>query len=52
MANLWSPHQLITIGIYTPLYSYSLFLPTIVQGLGYTNNTAQLMVNETLQRYS
>ncbi|KAI8251904.1 putative transporter [Colletotrichum sp. SAR11_239] len=38
-----SPRQLITIGIYTPLYSYSLFLPTIVQGLGYTNNTAQLM---------
>ncbi|KAH0442998.1 major facilitator superfamily transporter [Colletotrichum camelliae] len=36
-------HMLITIGIYTPLYSYSLFLPTIVQGLGYTNNTAQLM---------
>ncbi|TDZ28751.1 putative transporter [Colletotrichum spinosum] len=36
-------HMLITIGIYTPLYSYSLFLPTIVSGLGYTNNTAQLM---------
>jgi MFS family permease len=33
----------ITIGIYTPLYSFSLFLPTIVSGLGYTNNTAQLM---------
>jgi MFS family permease len=29
--------------IYTPLYSYSLFLPTIVKTLGYTNNTAQLM---------
>jgi MFS family permease len=33
----------ITIGVYTPLYSFSLFLPTIVQGLGYTNETAQLM---------
>lgn len=28
---------------YTPLYSVSLFLPTIVRTLGYTNNTAQLM---------
>ena len=28
---------------YTPLYSISLFLPTIVKSLGYTNNTAQLM---------
>lgn len=36
-------HMLITIGIYTPLYSISLFLPTIVKTLGYTNNTAQLM---------
>jgi sugar phosphate permease len=36
-------HMFITIGIYTPLYSFSLFLPTIVQGLGYTNETAQLM---------
>ncbi|TQN70360.1 putative transporter, partial [Colletotrichum shisoi] len=36
-------HMFITIGIYTPLYSYSLFLPTIVSGLGYTNETAQLM---------
>jgi len=34
---------LITIGIFTPLYCISLFLPTIVKGLGYTNNTAQLM---------
>lgn len=34
----------ITIGIYTPLYSFSLFLPTIVAGLGtYDANTAQLM---------
>ncbi|KAH7145986.1 major facilitator superfamily transporter [Dactylonectria macrodidyma] len=33
----------ITISIYTPLYSYSLFLPTIVRTLGYSNETAQLM---------
>ncbi|KAF1814745.1 major facilitator superfamily transporter [Eremomyces bilateralis CBS 781.70] len=36
-------HMFITIGIYTPLYSFSLFLPTIVKTLNYTNNTAQLM---------
>lgn len=54
-------HMFITIGIYTPLYSISLFMPTIVRGkfesssqicrhladtrtgLGYTNETAQLM---------
>lgn len=36
-------HMFITIGIYTPLYSFSLFLPTIVKTLGYTNETAQLM---------
>jgi len=36
-------HMFITIGIYTPLYSVSLFMPTIVKGLGYTNETAQLM---------
>ncbi|PNS19670.1 hypothetical protein CAC42_7514 [Sphaceloma murrayae] len=36
-------HMFITIGIYTPLYSISLFLPTIVRTLGYTNETAQLM---------
>lgn len=36
-------HMLITIGIYTPLYSYSLFIPTIVRDLGYSNETAQLM---------
>jgi hypothetical protein len=33
----------ITTGIFTPLYCISLFLPTIVKGLGYTNNSAQLM---------
>ncbi|EKG14584.1 Major facilitator superfamily [Macrophomina phaseolina MS6] len=36
-------HMFITIGIYTPLYSISLFMPTIVRGMGYTNNSAQLM---------
>ncbi|EKD13341.1 uncharacterized protein L3040_002798 [Drepanopeziza brunnea f. sp. 'multigermtubi'] len=36
-------HMLITIGIYTPLYSVSLFLPTIVKNMGYTNETSQLM---------
>lgn len=36
-------HMFITIGIYTPLYSFSLFLPTIVKTLGYSNTTAQLM---------
>jgi len=33
----------ITIGIFTPLYCISLFLPTIIKELGYTNNNAQLM---------
>ncbi|PQK12203.1 hypothetical protein BB8028_0003g08200 [Beauveria bassiana] len=36
-------HMFITIGIYIPLYSISVFLPTIVKGLGYTNEVAQLM---------
>ncbi|KAF8157195.1 major facilitator superfamily domain-containing protein [Crassisporium funariophilum] len=36
-------HMLITIGIYAPLYSISLFLPTIVKNMHYTNNQAQLM---------
>ncbi|KAF2178492.1 major facilitator superfamily transporter [Zopfia rhizophila CBS 207.26] len=36
-------HMFITIGIFTPLYSFSLFLPTIIKALGYTNNAAQLM---------
>jgi MFS family permease len=36
-------HMFITIGIYTPLYSISVFMPSIVKGLGYTNETAQLM---------
>jgi len=36
-------HMFITIGVYTGLYSYALFLPTIVRDLGYANNQAQLM---------
>lgn len=36
-------HMFITIGIYTPLYSISVFMPTIVQGLGYSDEIAQLM---------
>jgi hypothetical protein len=36
-------HMLITIGIYTPLYSMSLFMPTIVKAMGYSNETSQLM---------
>jgi sugar phosphate permease len=36
-------HMLITIGIYTPLYSISLFLPTIVKNMGYTAEQSQLM---------
>ena len=36
-------NMLITIGIYTPLYSISLFLPTIVRGMGYTKEHSQLM---------
>jgi cyanate permease len=31
------------LGVTTPLYSLSLFLPTIVKDLGYTANSAQLM---------
>ncbi|KAH6677081.1 major facilitator superfamily domain-containing protein [Halenospora varia] len=36
-------HMFITIGIYTPLYSISLFLPTIVKNMGYSNEQSQLM---------
>jgi len=37
-------HMFITIGIYTCLYSFSLFLPTIVSSLGYKDpKLAQLM---------
>ncbi|TAQ86413.1 hypothetical protein B7494_g5265 [Chlorociboria aeruginascens] len=36
-------NMLIACGIFTALYSISLFLPTIIKDLGYSNNTAQLM---------
>jgi cyanate permease len=36
-------HMFITIGIYSPLYSFSLFLPTIISKMGYTDSKAQLM---------
>lgn len=35
--------SLICLGIFGSVYSFSLFLPTIVRSLGYTNNLAQLM---------
>jgi hypothetical protein len=33
----------ITVGIFTGLYSVSLFMPTIITGLGYKDKSAQLM---------
>lgn len=36
-------HMVTTICIFTPLYSFSLFLPLIVKTLGYSNANAQLM---------
>lgn len=36
-------NMFITIGIFTPLYSISLFLPTILKELGYSANASQLM---------
>jgi cyanate permease len=36
-------NMLITIGIFTSLYSISLFLPTILKELGYSANESQLM---------
>ncbi|KAK2593704.1 hypothetical protein QQS21_008612 [Conoideocrella luteorostrata] len=35
--------MVIFFGILTPLYSVSIFLPTIIKSLGYTNEIAQLM---------
>ena len=35
--------MVITIGLFTPLYSVALFLPTIINNLGYANNEAQLL---------
>ncbi|KAF2657342.1 major facilitator superfamily transporter [Lophiostoma macrostomum CBS 122681] len=36
-------HMFITIGIFSSLYSFSLFLPTIISKMGYTDSKAQLM---------
>jgi hypothetical protein len=36
--NIW-----VYWGIVAPLYGISLFLPTIIRGLGYTSSTAQLL---------
>ncbi|KAF2876479.1 major facilitator superfamily domain-containing protein [Massariosphaeria phaeospora] len=36
-------HMLLTICIYSPLYSFALFLPTIISKLVYKDHTAQLM---------
>lgn len=36
-------HMGIFLGCFCPIYSYSLFAPTIVRGMGYTANSAQLM---------
>ena len=36
-------HMVTTFGIYTALYSISLFLPTIIKNMGYKDNKAQLM---------
>lgn len=36
-------HMFIFLGCFCPIYSYSLFAPTIVRGMGYTANSAQLM---------
>nr|QFR37058.1 MFS transporter [Cyberlindnera americana] len=41
----WQPyiHTLLNLGIITPTYGISLFLPSVVQGLGYTSSKAQLL---------
>lgn len=36
-------HMVITIGIFLPVYSVSIFLPTIILGMGHTAELAQLM---------
>lgn len=40
--KIWM-QMFIIIGIFTPLYSVSSFMPTILKNLGYDNGTAQLM---------
>jgi MFS family permease len=36
-------HMLICMAGFCPIYSFSLFLPTIIKNMGYTANEAQLM---------
>ncbi|KAI9052613.1 hypothetical protein LZ554_003956 [Drepanopeziza brunnea f. sp. 'monogermtubi'] len=36
-------HMLICMAGFCPIYSFALFLPTIIKHMGYTNNQAQLM---------
>ncbi|CAF0986277.1 unnamed protein product [Didymodactylos carnosus] len=36
-------YMFICLGIFTPMYSLSIFLPSIVKGMGYSNVTAQAM---------
>lgn len=36
-------HMLITIGIFLPVYSVSIFLPTIIRSMGHAAEVAQLM---------
>jgi len=36
-------HMLICMAGFCPIYSFSLFLPTIIKNMGYTANNAQLM---------
>jgi cyanate permease len=36
-------HMLICMAGFCPIYSFSLFLPTIIKQMGYTSNQAQLM---------
>jgi MFS family permease len=34
---------IMTLGNFLPLYSVSIFLPTIIRSMGYSNETAQLL---------
>ncbi|KAF2154446.1 major facilitator superfamily transporter [Myriangium duriaei CBS 260.36] len=40
--KVWA-HSWNFFGVFTSVYSFSFFLPTIIKALGYTNNKAQLM---------
>jgi len=36
-------NMFITVGVFSPVYSFSLFVPTIIKDMKYSNNAAQLM---------